>query len=156
MRSLDVLGVSMVTFVVSRYCGAKPHAGAASSATTKKAPMAVPVLPEAGADFDVFVGEAGQYGAAVGADRSGDDHAVGFDAAEFAGREVDHHGDFAADEFFRLVELGDASADLADFGADVDGELKQLVGADNALRGFDLADAHFDFGEVVDGDFFGR
>ena len=39
-----------------------------------------PVLLQAGADFYVF-GEAGEDGAAFGADAGGDDHAIGFDAA---------------------------------------------------------------------------
>src|SRR5580698_3166365 len=108
-------------------------------------------LFQAGADFDVF-GEAGEDGAAFGADAGGDDHAVGFDAAEFARGEVGDDDDFAVDQFFWLVELRDAGADLADFGADVDGELEQFVGADDALGGFDLADAHLDFDEIVDTD----
>jgi len=34
-------------------------------------------------------------------DGGGYDHAVGFDAAELAGREIHDYGDFAADQFFR-------------------------------------------------------
>src|SRR6185369_518868 len=114
----------------------------------------VPVLLEAGADFYVF-GEACQDGAAFGADAGGYDHAVGLDAAEFARGEVDDHYYFAADQGLWLVVLGDASADLADFGADVYGELEELVGADDAFGGFHLAYAHLDFGEIFDADFFG-
>src|SRR5947209_6402306 len=80
-------------------------------------------LLEPGAYFYVF-GEGGQDWAAFGADAGGYDHAVGFDAAKFARREVDDDHDFAADKGFGLVVLGDAGADLADFGADVYGELK--------------------------------
>src|SRR5580704_7979758 len=109
------------------------------------------LLFQAGADFDVF-GEGGEDGAAFGADAGGDDHAVGFDAAEFARGEVGDDDDFAVDQFFGLVELCDAGADLADLGADVYGELEQFVGADDALGGFDLADTHFDFGEIFDAD----
>ena len=54
-------------------------------------------LAESRADFDVFVGETGQDGAAFGADGGGYDHAVGFDAAEFAGGQIDDYGDLAAD-----------------------------------------------------------
>src|SRR5713101_849812 len=115
----------------------------------------VPLL-QAGADFDVFVGEAGEDGAAFGADRGGYDHAVGLDAAKLAGREVHDDGDFAADQFFRLVELGDAGANLANLGADIDGELQQFVRADDAFGGLDLPDAHLDLGEVLDADFFRR
>ena len=110
-------------------------------------------LFQACADFHVF-GKAGEDGAAFGADGGGDDHAVGFDAAKFARSEIDDDGDFAADQFFRFVELRDAGADLADFRADVHGELQEFVGADDALGGLDLADAHFDFGEILDADFF--
>src|SRR6266853_271357 len=111
-------------------------------------------LLQAGADFDVFVGEAGEHGAAFGADGSGDDHAVGFNAAKFARREIDDDGDFAADQFLRLVELGDTGANLANFGADIAGQLQQFVRADDAFGGLDLADAHLDFVEVLNADFF--
>src|SRR5260370_8854610 len=112
-------------------------------------------LLQTGADFDVFVGEAGEDGSALGAFRGGHDHAIGFHATEFAGREVDHDGDFAADQFFRLVVLRDAGANLANLGADVNGELQQLVRANDAFGGLDLPNAHLDFGEVLDADFFG-
>src|SRR6266436_9959884 len=61
----------------------------------------VPLL-QAGADFDVFVGEAGEDGAAFGADGGGDDHAVRFHTAEFARREIHDDRDFAADQLFRF------------------------------------------------------
>ena len=79
-------------------------------------------LFQARADFHVFQ-ETGENGAAFGADRSRDDHSVRFDAAKFARSEIGDHGYFAADQFFRLVVLRDAGADLADFRADVHGEL---------------------------------
>src|SRR5882724_904489 len=123
------------------------------SAATVGARYIVPLL-QSGADFDVFVGEAGEDGAAFGADGSGDDHAVGFDAAKFARREVDDDGDFAADQFLRLVELGDTGANLANFGADIHGQLQQFVCADDAFGGLDLPNAHLDFGKVLDPDFF--
>ena len=105
------------------------------------------------ADFYVFE-ETGQDRAAFRADGGGDDHAVGFDAAEFAGREIGDYGDFATDKGFGFVKLRDACADLADFGADVYGELQEFVGAYDAFGGFDLTYAHFDFGEIFDADFF--
>src|SRR5467141_2824658 len=123
------------------------------SAATVGARYIVPLL-QSGADLDVFVGETGEDGAAFGADGGGDDHPVGFDAAEFARREIDDDGDFAADQFFRLVVLRDAGANLANLRADAHGELQQLVRADNALGGLDLPDAHLDFGKVLDADFF--
>src|SRR5579863_10271121 len=89
-----------------------------SIADSKRARCIVPLL-KTGADFYVF-GEAGQDRATFRADGGGDDHAVGFDAAKFARSEIGDDGDFPADERFRLVILGDAGADLADFGADVD------------------------------------
>src|SRR5690348_6483210 len=76
-------------------------------------------LLQARADFDVFVGETREHGAAIRADGSRDDHAVGLDAAKFARREIDDHGDFAADQFLRLVVLRDARADLANLGPDI-------------------------------------
>src|SRR5467141_1473309 len=88
-----------------------------------RAPPHGKYLLQAGADFDVFVGEAGEDGAAFGADGSGDDHAVGFDAAEFARGEIDDHGDFAANQFFRLIVLRDAGANLANLRADVHSQL---------------------------------
>src|SRR5260370_12651880 len=123
--------------------------GAACCAPTKKC------LLQAGADFDVFVGEAGEDRAAFGAHGGGDDHAIGFHAAEFARREINDHGDFTANQFFRFVVLRDAGANLPNLGTDVHGELQQLVRAHNAFGGLDLADAHLDFSEVLDADFFG-
>src|SRR5260370_3958427 len=111
-------------------------------------------LLESCADFDVFVGEASEDRAAFGADGGGDDHAVGFDAAKLARREIDDHGDFAADQFFWLIELRDAGANLANLRADIDGELKQLVRADDALGGLNLPDAHLHFGKVLNADLF--
>lgn len=108
-------------------------------------------LLELGSDGDVF-GEGGEDGfAAFGG--GGDDHAVGLEAAEFAGGEVGDDDDFAADEGFGGVGLGDAGEDLAGFRAEVDFEAKELVGFGDALGDLDLADAELDFGEVVDGDF---
>src|SRR6266851_7217030 len=115
----------------------------------------VPLL-QAGADFDVFVGEASKDRAAFGTYGRGDDHAVGFDATELARREIHDDGDFAADQFFRLVVLRDSGANLANLCADIDCELQQFVSADDAFGGFDLADAHLDFGEILDADFLRR
>src|SRR6266699_6766478 len=112
-------------------------------------------LLQARTDFDVFV-EAGEYRAAFGADGSGDDHAVGFDAAKFARRQIRDHGDLAADQFFRLVVLRDAGANLANFRADVHSQLQQLVCPDDAFGGLDLSHAHFDFGEILNADFLRR
>src|SRR6266699_1329955 len=112
-------------------------------------------LLQARTNFDVFV-KAGEDGAAFGADGSGDDHAVGFDAAKFARRQIRDHGDLAPDQFFRLVVLRDAGANLANFRADVHSQLQQFVSADDALGGFDLPDAHFDLGEILNADFLRR
>src|SRR5260370_13872374 len=114
----------------------------------------VPLL-QAGADFAVFVGEAGEDGAAFRADGGGDDHAVGFDATQLARREIDDNGDFAANQFFRLIVLRDAGAHLPNFCANVGAELQQLVRANDTLRGLNLAYAHLDLGEILDADFFG-
>ena len=104
------------------------------------------------AHFHVF-GEARQNRAPFGADGGGDDHAVRFDSAKFARREIGDDGNFSADERIRFIELRDAGADLADFGADVYREFQQLVSADDSFSGFDLAHAHFDFREVFNADF---
>ena len=80
------------------------------------------------ADFDVFV-EASEDGAALGADGGGDDHAIGFDATKFARGKIDNHGDFAADERFRLVVLRDARANLPNFRADIHRELEKPIRA---------------------------
>src|SRR6266852_3280507 len=106
-------------------------------AATVGAQYIVPLL-QSGTDFDVFVGETGEDGTAFGADGGGNDHAVGFDAAEFARREIHDHGDFAADQFFGFVELRNARTDLANLRADVHGELQQFVRADDALGSLDL------------------
>src|SRR6516162_10844064 len=108
-------------------------------------------LFQPGSHFDVFV-EAGQDRAAFRADRRGDDHAVRLDAAQFAGSQIRNHGNLAADELLRLVVLRYASADLANFGANVHGELQEFVRADDALGRLDMAHAHFDFREIVDPD----
>src|SRR5260370_26930848 len=55
------------------------------SATTVGARYIVPLL-QARADFDIFVGETGEDRSAFGADGGGNNHSVGFDAAEFARR----------------------------------------------------------------------
>src|ERR1051325_9396349 len=113
-------------------------------------------LLQARADFDVFVGETGEDWTAFGADGGGYDHAVGFHAAKFAWREIDDYGNLAADEFFRLVVLRDARANLANLRADIHREFEQLVCADNALRRFDLADAQLDFRKILDAAFLRR
>src|SRR6266436_6205583 len=98
------------------------------SAATVGARYIVPLL-QSGADLDVFVGEAGEDGAAFGADGGGDDHAVGFDATQLARREIDDNGDFAANQFFRLIVLRDAGANLPNLRADIDGQLQEFVRA---------------------------
>ena len=87
----------------------------------------------------------------------GEEHAVGLEAAHFAGGEVGDDDDAAADEFFRGVALGDAGEDLAgrEVGAEVYFEAEELVGFGDALGDVDLGDAEFDFDEVVDGDLWG-
>src|SRR5258708_5508512 len=148
----------MQAWSLESYAAMTAEMGAASCATTEKeccfAQCDRSPSFQSRADFDVFVGEAGEDGSAFGAYRGGDDHAVGFDAAEFAGRKINDHGDFAADQLVGLIVLGDASANLANLGANVDCELQQLVRADDALGGLDLADAHLDFSEVLNADLF--
>ena len=114
-------------------------------------------LLEAGAYLDVVgVGEGGEGGFAVFAGGGGEEHAVRFEAAHFAGGEVGDDDDLAADEVFGGVPLGDAGEDLAaahsGFGAEVDFEAEEFVGFGDAFGDEDPGDAEFDFGEVVDGD----
>ena len=90
------------------------------------------------ADLHIFQ-KSREHGAAFRADRSGHDHAVRFDAAQFARREIGDDDDFAADQRFWFVELRDPRANLADFRADVTVQLQQLVGAHDAFGGFHLA-----------------
>src|SRR6266567_2997029 len=68
--------------------------------------------------------------------------------------EVDDNGDFAADQFFWLVELRDARANLTNLSANVHSELQQFICSDDAFGSLDLPNAHLDFGEVLDADFF--
>jgi hypothetical protein len=96
----------------------------------------------------------GKNWTAFGADRGSDDHAIRFDAAKFTRCEIGDDGDFAADERFRLVILRNTGANLANFRSDVHGKLEQLVGANDAFGRFDLPHAHFDFGEILNADFF--
>src|SRR5260370_6174553 len=109
----------------------------------------VPLL-QAGADFDVFVGEAGEDGAAFRADGGGDDHALGFDATQLARRDTDDSSDFAANHFFRLIVLRDASANLPNFCANVYSELQQFVRATDTLAGLTLSYTGLDLGETHD------
>ena len=108
-------------------------------------------LFEAGAVGDVFCEGGEDRLAAFFAGR--EEHAMGLEAAHFAGGEVGDDDDLAAYEFFRGVELGDAGEDLAAaFGAEVDFEAEELVGFGDALGEEDFGYAEFDFDEVVDGD----
>src|SRR5205807_212529 len=91
-------------------------------AVKRIAQVRVPVLLQAGADFYVFVGEACKDGTAIRADRCGDNHAVGLHSPQLARREIHNHGDFAPDQFFWLVILRNARANLPDLRADVHGE----------------------------------
>ncbi len=49
--------------------------------------------------------------------------------------------------------LRDARANLAHFAADIDGQLQELVRANNALRRLDLSDAHLHLREIFNRDF---
>ena len=99
------------------------------------------VLLESRAEGDVFA-EGGEDGLATFAVRSGEQHAVGFEPAHLAGREVRDHDDAAADEVFGRVPLCYARQDLAfAVGAEVDFEAQQLVGLGDALGDEDLRDA---------------
>lgn len=90
-------------------------------------------------------------GLALGPNGGGDDHAVGFNAAQFSRREVHNDYYFASDKLFGFVRGGDAGDDLAYFCADIYGELQNFVRALNAFSGFHFADAQFNFQEILDG-----
>src|ERR1700693_275717 len=111
------------------------------------------MLLEARSNFHLFQ-ETCQNRSAFWTDTRGNDHAVGFDTAKFAWSQIRNYGDFATDQFFRLVKLGDASADLANFRSDIHGEFEQFVRTGDAFGGLDFAYAHLDFGKVFNADFF--
>ncbi len=74
------------------------------------------------------------------------------DAAKFTGSEVgdDHH--LAAYQGLGGVRLGDSGDDLANFGADVDGEAQEFVGLLYLFGGEDGADTELDLEEIINGD----
>src|ERR1700730_16447488 len=111
-------------------------------------------LLQACADFDVF-GEGGEDGLAFRSYAGGYDHSVGLDTAELAWCQVHDHHHLASYQRLRFVKLRDSRANLADFAADVDGQLQQLVRTHNALRSLDLPDSHLDLREIFNRDFFG-
>src|SRR5438876_4812079 len=147
-RSSANCGKSMCAWESISSIGSMPD-----SAATVRARDIVTLLQSC-ADFDVFVGEAGEDRAAFRADGGRYDHAVGFYASKLARREIDHNSDFAADQFFGFVILRDAGANLANLRANIHGKLQQFVRANNAFGGFDLPDAHLNFCKVLDPYFF--
>ena len=65
-----------------------------------------------------------------------------FQAAQFPGREVRYHDDFASDQFFRFVILCNAGEDLARLRfTQVNREFQQLVSFRHAFGSQDFADA---------------
>ena len=108
-------------------------------------------LLEAGAEGDVFA-EGGEDGFAVFSVAGGEEHAVGLQAAHLAGGEIGDDDDFAPDQLFGGVPLGDAGEDLAGFVAEIDFEAEKLVGFGDALGYDDFGYAEVDLDEVVDGD----
>src|SRR5713226_5654223 len=125
--------------------------GAACCAPTREGERSL----QTRADFHILE-KSSEDGASLGADGCGDDHAVRFHTAELARGEIDHDGYFAPDQFFRLVVLRDSRANLANLRADIHRQLEQFIGASDALGGLDLANAHLDFGEILDGNFVRR
>ena len=77
-------------------------------------------------------------------ERSGADHALGFEAAHFARFQICHYDNFSADKLFRIVIFGQAGKDLPRlFLAEVDLESKKFVGLRNSLSDLYLADTKF-------------
>jgi hypothetical protein len=109
------------------------------------------ILFEAGSEGNIFE-ESGENRGAMFSEGGGDDHAIGLEAAHLAWSEVGDDDDFAADELFGLVELGDPGEDLALFVAKIDFKTEELVSLGDALGDDDLGDAEVDLDEVVDGD----
>ena len=108
-------------------------------------------LLEAGAEGDLFA-EGGEDGFAVFSVAGGEEHAMGFEAAHLAGGEIGDDDDFATDQLFGGVPLGDAGEDLALFVPEVDLEAQELVGLGDAFGDDDFGYAEVDLDEVVDGD----
>src|SRR6266481_5147166 len=125
--------------------------GAACCAPTREGERSL----QTRADFHILE-KSSEDGAALGADGSGDDHAVRFHTAELSRGEIDDHSDLAANEGLRLVILGDSRANLANLRADIHRQLEQFIGASDALGGLDLANAHLDLGEILDGNLLRR
>ena len=108
-------------------------------------------LLEASADRDVFE-KAGEDRQAFLADRSGDKHAVRLDSAQLSRLEIGNDDYFHSDDLLRRILFRDARNDSANFAADVDFKLQQLVRAFYPFSRLYLADAKFDLSEVIDGD----
>lgn len=84
----------------------------------------------------------------------GEEHAVGFFAAEFAGCEIDDDDDLFADECFGFVAATDTGADLTvPKLAEVDLDFEETVGIGMRFTFDDGGDAEVDFGEVIVDDF---
>ena len=85
-------------------------------------------------DRDIFE-ESGQHRLAA-FDARRHDHAVRFDAPQFARLQIGHDHDLAAEHLLRRVGFGDAGDDGARLRfADIDLHVQQLVGALDALGG---------------------
>src|SRR6185437_7236342 len=109
-------------------------------------------LFQARAYRDVFE-EAGEDRLAA-FERGGDDHAVRFDASEFARVQIGDDYDFAADEFFRFVGFCYAGDDGSRFWfADIDFQVEEFIGSLDRLGGFDQTYSEIDFREIVELDF---
>src|SRR5260370_38138551 len=94
--------------------------GAACCAPTREGERSL----QTRADFHILE-KSSEDGAALGADGSGDDHAVRFHTAELARREIDDHSDLAANERLRLVILGVSRSNLANVLADINCTFRQ-------------------------------
>ena len=86
----------------------------------------------------------------VGLVARGEHHPVRLDAEQFGPFEVGDDDNLRPRQLVEVVELFDAGDDLARLDADVDGELRQLVGSLDPLGALDPADAEVEFLELLD------
>jgi hypothetical protein len=107
-------------------------------------------LFHSGAGFAVAIGA--EEDDAVGV-AGGQQHAVGFFAAEHGFLEVVDHDDLAADELLGGVVGANARYDLLLFVADLDLEEHEFVGVGMFAGGRNGGDAEVDLGKVVVSDF---
>src|SRR6266498_2651058 len=85
-------------------------------------------------------------------ERSGEEHAIGFQSAHLSRSKISDDHDLASDQSLRRVGFGDSGKDLAGFGAEIHFKTQQLVSALHFFCDLDLRDAELYFRKIVDRD----